>query len=110
MLQFQIVAGSGAVDYFDGHSWTHQNGKLQFFDTNYATSGWHEMREFAVEYYDGVGYDGEPLKVVDGWVAEGDSDPDAPAVLNTLIDTGAQENPPPPDAAITEWDTSVCGP
>lgn len=109
MLQFHIVAGSGAVDYFDGHSWIHQNGKLQFFDTNYAMSGWHEMAEFAVEYYDGVGYDGEPLKVVDGWETTQSSDPDAPAVVTTLTLTGEQPNPAPTGQAIEAWKTWVYG-
>lgn len=111
MLQFQIVAGSGTVDFFDGHSWTHQSGKLQFFDTNYAMSGWHEMSEFAVEYYDGVGYDGEPLKVVDGWRAQ-PADPEeanGPFVLNTLTATGANSKEPPPGTVIDEWVSSIYG-
>jgi hypothetical protein len=62
MLQMQIVNGTGTVDVFDGHSWTHQNGVLQFLGTRYAMSGWHGMNEFVVEYYDGVGYDGKPLQ------------------------------------------------
>ncbi|AFM27773.1 hypothetical protein [Desulfomonile tiedjei] len=113
MLQMRIVGGIGTVDVFDGHSWTHQSGVLQFLDTRYAMSGWHGMNEFAVEYYDGVGYDGEPLRVVDGWEAEqpppDPDDPQPPFVLNTLTGTGAQENPPPPDAVITRWETYVFG-
>ncbi|AFM27770.1 Ca2+-binding protein, RTX toxin [Desulfomonile tiedjei DSM 6799] len=113
MLQMRIAGGAGTVDVFDGHSWTHQNGALQFFDTRYAMSGWHGMNEFAVEYYDGVGYDGEPLRVVDGWEAEqpppDPDDPQPPFVLNTLTLTGVQDNPPPPDAVITGWETSAYG-
>jgi hypothetical protein len=60
-----------------------------------------------VEYYDCVGYDGEPLKVVD--VALTTEQSDSTVWLNNLTPTGANPENPSPDATITEWDTHVYG-
>lgn len=110
MLDIRVVQnGSGTVDAFDGHSWAHSSASLEFFDKNYAMSGWHKMNQFYVELYDGIGYDGQPLEVVHGWETPQSSDPDAPAVLNTLMATGQQQNPPPDGAVITGWKTWVYG-
>jgi hypothetical protein len=106
MLQMRIADGAGTVDVFDGHSWTHQNGVLQFLDTRYAMSGWHGMNEFAVELYDGIGYDGEPITVVKGWVAEepprDPDDPQPPGVLLTLTPVGNNAQEPTSDDT-KEW-------
>jgi hypothetical protein len=96
------------VDTFGAQLWSHNNvALLQFFDTRYAQSGWHNMTEFVVEYYDGVGYDGEPLKVVD--VALTTEQSDSTVWLNNLTPTGAKPESPSPSATITEWDTYVYG-
>ena len=108
MLEFRVVGETGTVDMFDGRFWTHDHGaQLQFFDNRYAQSGWHNMSEFVVEYYDGVGYDGEPLKVVD--VAITDEESESAVWLNHLVQTGGNSETPSPDVTITEWDTHVYG-
>jgi hypothetical protein len=108
MLDIRVVEGTGTVDTFGAQLWSHNTAAaLQFFDTRYAQSGWHGMTEFVVEYYDGVGYDGEPLKVVD--VAITTEQSDSTVWLNNLTPTGAKPESPSPSATITEWDTYVYG-
>jgi hypothetical protein len=107
MLDIRVVEGAGIVDWFDGKQWTHLDPVLEFFDSRYAQSGWHNMTYFVVEYYDGVGYDGEPLKVVEMAIYPEQSN--SSVWLNNLTPSGANPEGPLPDKPMTEWNTYVYG-
>jgi len=67
------------------------------------------MNEFVVEYYDGFGYDGEPLIVADYWQTGDTPYPGDPVGVIKGLPPGAPSDPPSPTAVVTGLSTEAFG-